>query len=375
MELESGLQQLTQNASTKIIIERIYTLLSSGYSFLYDSGKESGHWGEFRSTALAAICLEFTEREGSLWLGAIESWLRNGQISREVSAGSWGEEIWDTSMCVLALKALRANSKDDSIQKALKWISSLHSRNGRNNWHDEPWETSWALLAILTCGLASEDVCVLESVHWLRKLQGDDGKIIAPHYTAYFLLVLKRLQKYSIPSEDAQLLRMAGELASRYLVELLASSDPQRLWTGEAWSNGQILWALCEVNSFPLTDASAVEKTLEWFEQAQEKNGQWSDVEDTSSALLGLLHLLLETLPSSFGRTARREITDELRRRINIPRLYLSHPLVERQQDGTISINLSRTVLRIFAGIVAVLGILRSTMSLVDLARSHHWIR
>src|SRR5207245_2481929 len=122
----------------------------------FRTGSGNGNWSEARSTALAGICLNFRESGDSVWLRSITQWIEKNQINEGEAAGSWGEEVWDTAMCLLALKSFGISSKDSVIQNGIRWILSLYSLNGRKNWHDEPWETSWALLAILTSGIKTE---------------------------------------------------------------------------------------------------------------------------------------------------------------------------------------------------------------------------
>ncbi len=101
-------------------------------------------------------------------------------------------------MCIIALIRLGVSRKDNCIQKGLRFISKLYPVNGRNNWHDEPWETSWALIAILLSGVSIPSGDVLAAVTWLMSLQDPDGRIVAPHYTAYFLLVNHFLDKIEV---------------------------------------------------------------------------------------------------------------------------------------------------------------------------------
>ncbi|MCX9082767.1 MAG: hypothetical protein OIN83_11290 [Candidatus Methanoperedens sp.] len=167
----------------------------------------------------------------------IKKWLLEQQVQREIDKASWGEEIWDTSMALISLNSIGFSQKDPQFQKTLNWIESLYNVNGRHNWHDEPWETSWAALAILETEHSHElSHIAYDSAKWLLTLQDHEGKIVSPHYTAYFIMICNKLK---IQREDIEIFNIASNKAAEYL---LKSISDKNLWTGEPWSNGQILW-------------------------------------------------------------------------------------------------------------------------------------
>jgi len=284
--------------------KRICDMLGKGYSYLFKKGRTKCHWEEVRSTALAGICLAIKERKSSPWREGVERWIREQQIPEgKESAGSWGEEIWDTSMSVLALKHLGVPPSDPVIRNAFEWIERIRELNPHNCWHYEPWETSWALIAILNerTNLSSDEKSrLLSAVDWLAKLQDDTGKIVSPHYTGYFVMIHKLLRDWQeihgdvLLGERADAFRRTRDRAVQFLLNLLCDSQPAHLWTNEAWSNGQILWALAESNLFPVAETDLVNKTIRWFEEKQDERpseGNWDDIEDTACAILGLLFL------------------------------------------------------------------------------------
>jgi hypothetical protein len=93
---------VTDAARINSEIERIFEMIIGGYSSLFDSACKVGHWNEVRCTALAAMCLRIREDGRSLWLQTVRNWIKNNQIKEGLSAGSWGDEVWDTATCVLA---------------------------------------------------------------------------------------------------------------------------------------------------------------------------------------------------------------------------------------------------------------------------------
>lgn len=367
--------------------EATYAMLARGYEHLFQEGRKAGHWPEVRSTALAALALDLRESGDSMWRQSVKNWIQEVQVREGRTAGSWGDEVWDTAMCIIALIRLGVSRKDNCIQKGLRFISKLYPVNGRNNWHDEPWETSWALIAILLSGVSIPSGDVLAAVTWLMSLQDPDGRIVAPHYTAYFLLVNHFLDKIEVDHSERKRVWDASQRAAAYLLATLEKSEKDRLWTGEAWSNGQILWALAESGLFPVTNQSLLTKTYRWFESTQDQQGAWADVEDTASAIIGLFSLLERVLSHKATShqhhgAPRNEMFEEIRKRAPTPRLLVKRPLIERQRDiGGISINLDRKKLAVISSAGLVVGVLAAWRTelkfLIDFFRFlvHLWQR
>ena len=352
-------------------IEAVIELLKDSYAFLFRAASKSGHWNEIRCTALAAMCLELREDGSSRWLNAIKTWMESEQ-STEV-CGSWGEEIWDSAMCIIALKDLGVTSNDPIVDKGLTWIASLFSVNGRNNWHDEPWETSWALIAFLKAGRIPENVDAAAAMKWLSSLQDKSGKIIAPHYTAYFLLINHFSErKINLSDEIRKELEDTAQKCQNYLVKSLRESDPNHLWTGEAWANGQILWSLCLPDRFPVADDKLILKTISWFEENQKTDGNWSDIEDTASAILGLAALsknLLkyEAKQLKIHRDINREFENRLRKAVPVPFLNIKKRFFEREKEtGYFVINVKESTAKLLIGTIGV-GVLSRVAEMLQI--------
>jgi hypothetical protein len=350
----------------EVIAERIYYLLCSSYQYLYETGKKKGHWEDLRGTALAGIALDLKEVPNSIWLRLIRSNLLSNQITEGEAIGSWSEEIWDTAMCLIALKSFEISSKDPIIKTPIDWIASLYQVNTRNNWHDEPWETCWAIIAILTTGIIPQNLDIKEPIRWLLGFQEDNGRIIAPHYTAYYLIIWDKLQKTMIDTQDAVFFDNAKDLSMRYLRSLLHESSDDVLWSGEAWSNGQILWSLCLVDHQLTEDTLFIDKVLNWFEKNQGKQGNWLDIEDTASAIIGL-HALLEVISKSSPYLQSKSIKQTLQKRLPCPDIYIKRPLIEQHKEtGGISINLNNRFIKTLAIIGALAAGLTTVVSLFD---------
>ena len=356
-------------------IEAVIELLKGSYAFLFRTASKRGHWNEIRCTALAAMCLQLREDGSSRWLNAIKTWMQNEQSTRMSVCGSWGEEVWDSAMCIIALKQLEVSSKDPIVDKGLRWIASLFSVNGRNNWHDEPWETSWALIAFLRAGRIPQNVDAAAAMRWLSSLQDDSGKIIAPHYTAYFLLINFFSRKINLSNELRKELQCTAQKCQTYLINSLRECEPTRLWTGEAWANGQILWSLCLPDLFPVSDDELILKTISWFEQKQDAKGNWSDIEDTASATLGLAALSKNLLKyeaeqQNVPRDIDREFENRLRKAVPVPFLNIKKSFFEREKEtGYFVFNVKESTVKLFTIGIGILGVIASVLQIYGYLR------
>lgn len=322
-----------------LIVNDILRITARGYDWLYERAIETGHWGDVRSTALASIALELREPINSRWLTESRNWLLFEQTEdKETGLKHWNEEVWDTAMAVFALNRLQFNQNEDRYADSVQWIISLYDRTRRNNWHDEPWETCWALITLVFDNSAERFIdIIISAMDWLLSLRGNHGMIIAPHYTAYYLVIYEKLKEVAAKAEvklDSKFEVAADEAAYCLINEL----DDQLLWNGETWANGQILWALCLAGRFPLSNTSICKTVVDWFSKQQEPNyGCWEDEEDTASALIGLCQLLIgiERIGSEDDLRVR------LRAKFETPELRVRPKLFEKHSNGYYSINLS----------------------------------
>ena len=352
--------------------DMIYDILDHSYRFLFTMGQTSGNWHEVRSTSLAGMCIDRLPTDKPYWRVCVKQWLETEQLRAAV--GSWGEEIWDTAMALLALKALGSHTHDSHVHAGLEWIASKYSVNGRWNWHDDPWETSWALLAIITAGKVPRDIDLLSAIRWLATLQDSEGRIIAPQFTAYFAAICHDSAKIGIELDSH--LKEVAYRSSAFLMKALSESDPSRLWTGEAWSNGQILWLLAEQKLFPFDDFALVDKVLHWFRDTQNpEGGYWEDAEDTASATLGLLSLLYGLTAIVEGRRQTREaVSMELQRRVTQLPLRVNVRMLEADADsGGFLIRISRRKITLLGYVISVIAALAAIAGLWDFAVKY-WV-
>ncbi len=347
-------------------IDSIFELLKDSYRFLFKVASKKGHWTEIRCTALAAMCLQLREEASSKWVNAVKAWIQKEQFVDGAVRGSWGEEVWDSALAVIALTDLGVSPKDETLKSALDWIARLFSVNGRDNWHDEPWETSWALLAILNAGRVpkkdGEEINIGAAIKWLGSLQDSSGKIVSPHYTAYFILINHLKGKVNLSDDVHFVLAEKAKNCESYLLNALKASKAG-LWTGEAWSNGQILWCLCLPNQFPVSESGLAEKVIRWFQEEQSPEGNWSDIEDTASAMLGLAALVKNLLThqaviAKSNKDVDAEFERKLKKSVPVPKLSIKKRFIEREQEtGYISINLRESTVKVAIAIISFAGV------------------
>ncbi|MDD1746922.1 MAG: terpene cyclase/mutase family protein [Methanomassiliicoccales archaeon] len=329
--------------------QELYRILTKSYGWLFTNGKCDGYWKDVSDTSLVALCLTKREPDTSPWLEHLRDWLLDQQIEEGDEEGSWEEEIWGTATALIALSKLGVPTNHPKMITGLNFVHKLFNTTGRSNWEDEPWETSWAILAIAqtNCKKYLEDA--YRGLEWLMSLQDESGRIIAPHYTAYFIKITYSLNKRQlIPEKDLEKYQTTVEKATKYLID---NMKPDILWTGMPWSNGQILWALASTYNFPFEDRSAVGHVIEWFSKNQEPGGNWYDAEDTSSAILGLFFLLRGC--KIYNLKERSDIADidtviyeRLRRMLSTPKCSFGKKFIETTEDGTTRINLTPKMVR-----------------------------
>lgn len=334
---------------TEIVIENI----SRGYDCLFQSAKSKGHWEEVRNTALVGLALEYIEPLNSGWGDSIKRFLVEEQMTFDEENSSWGEEIWDSAMALMALNHLGYDNRSKIFKNAINWIVSLHNQNKRLNWHDEPWETSWAILAIMESNPTTDQkrIC-LDSTKWLIALQSESGKIIAPHYTAYAIQICNKMLAaiHDLPEQEKDSFRNCIKKSKEYLITHI---DEDKLWQGEAWANGQILWILCSNDLFPVKDDEIFWKVVNWFTEEQDKvTGKWVDVEGTASAILGLANLFI----NKEGLKDKFELRNKLKSHYQVPQLMLKRKLVQKHEDGYLSLNIHKSALSILAAFGSIAG-------------------
>jgi hypothetical protein len=120
---------------------------------------------------------------------------------------------------------------------------------------------------------------------------------------------------------------------------------------------------LANTGKFPCSNKDILLTVVNWFAAHQESGGNWSDVEDTASSILGLYYLLreLESMNITPGADADSIVFANLRRYLDTPVLCVKRKFIETHEDGTTSINLSPR----FKKIVAILAAIASAATVI----------
>jgi squalene cyclase len=354
--------------------QEIYRILTKAYGWIFDQGRCDGHWKDVSDTALVSLCLSKREPSTSPWLVHLKEWMLENQITEGDEEGSWEEEVWGTATAIIALSKLGVPSNEPRIVKGLNFLHKLYSANGRPNWEDEPWETSWAIMAIAQTNCQKFKDDALQAMEWLASLQDESGRIIAPHYTAYFVKIEYSMSKRQlIPDADQERYQRTADNAIEYLLSMMRSDI---LWTGSAWSNGQIVWALASTYNFPFEDRDKVRLVTDWFARNQEVEGNWFDAEDTASSILGLYFLLrgykvMNLKERSDIADVDTVIYEKMRRMLATPRCSFGKKLIEITDDGTTRINLTPRVVRTATILFAIASGITVFIALYDWMRPY----
>ena len=306
---------------------KVEGLLVSAFEGMLEESRQLGHWGDVRGTADCKMAMDLCFPRGAFaglrtFAG---DWLARRMYVTDKDKGNWEEEIWDTSIAIMALAWDKARYKD-RIWAGLGWLETAY-RVGRSNWNDEPWETSWALLAIheaLGPDLQSHPYGGLchQPLHWLTSFMGipREGMQVNAHYTGLFVLLANRFANQDILGlEHGALLdelRQAKHKAVERLITDLGTVNPhsRELWSKELWSNGLVLWGIAEAGALHETTPGLAD-ALRWFDDALTRPSV--QTEDRAFACIGLYHLLVSLrieenllLPSSVA-AARNLLSDE----------------------------------------------------------------
>ena len=350
--------------------QELYKSINKAYEWLYDSGKNLGNWKDVCSTSIVGIALAVREPENSPWIISAKEWILNQQVEVEPDVACWGEDLSATSIAIIALLRLGVSPNEPKIKKALNFIHKKFNTNGKLNWYDEPWETSWSIFAIAESGRRDFLEDAYNGIDWLISLQDADGRIVASHYSAYIIKIINALQKRQLVKEIDQIGYDETVFdASKYLIDILTE---EKLWTGESWSNGHILWALTSTDNFPYDDQKMISTIVNWFVRNQEAKGNWGSSECTGFAIKGLVSLL--TGYKLYNMKDKSDTADidtiifnNLRRLYKTPKLAIGKRFIETHEDGSISLNFSPRLKKATLILLAIAGVLLTVVGMWDL--------
>lgn len=292
--------------------------------------KITGPAGNEKETAYAIWVLSELKRESGTtifdpFISEGRRWLKK-RLSDNDNETHLGDEVWDTSLALLAL-----NDKNCS-QKMIDWL--IGAKNSRGSFDGEIWETCFAILAISSrCDLCECDIS--DSRKWLESLIFPQGKIVevvSPTYTALILRALQASQSDSLKKAE-----IVNEVHEVFYLDSSEKDYKNFKWSDEVWGNFMVIWG---ISGF-LRGDEAREVVLKSFEGI--KRNDCLRIEDAVFVLFSFLELFKDK-----GEVVRKAING-----------VDSVSLVKRQlvswEDGEL-------VIRITAPYIAVMTIVAASM-------------
>jgi hypothetical protein len=326
-------------------------------SYVYRLGTK-GHWSDVRSTAevLLALVASGESLQAPHFRYAGEYLV--SAFGEEAVGGSWGSELWDTSMAVRALGVSFSNGKP-VIDRAFEWIWTKIIPDGSID--GEPWDTLFVCLAALENG-RSQRLLSQNSLEWLCSLQSQEGILISPHYTGLFCEVIGKVLEVDLPSQARQRYR---EAATRALHALWDRYDPKALWGTNTWANAYIIEGVTALKHGEFL--KEYDSVMNWYEARQTEEGAWDDVVRTAIVIRALCHLKfayefdrsiarpLQVLSFDFySRSMQAEITKAIHLNTVKAPIVRTRRLIEKDEIGNRVITLTPER-EIYLGVAAIL--------------------
>ena len=255
-----------QPAMNKSDLDELYhgaeSILLNSLVDLINEGNLKGRWSSVRDTGDSILALnKCLEKDAFpiLRKQAIDWLIQQAELekSKNEIRYCWANEVWDTSLAVLALSTVE-DKNNPTMNGGFNWLKG-HFSEKQGNWNDEPWETCWALLAIYECAHIRDDKDYDEELlkeiknafDWLFPLFGkpEKGMLVTWHYTGLFILVARRYKELTyFRNNQPELINELDKYYNGSINCILRhlSKTPFTLWTDELWSNSLVLWALAE---------------------------------------------------------------------------------------------------------------------------------
>lgn len=270
-------------------------LLIGTLTELIKKGSNNTFWGTTRANSDAIIALTACLPEFDYYKlrsKCIDKIANEGNVSDEFI--NWHEEVWDTSIAIMALSTDYENNKS-LIIKGLNWIESKYIKVN-HSWNEELWETLLALNAITysrskTIRNNNNTKYFVGSINWINSLYNTPQKGILINWssTALYLLFAVNSKKFELDLTNRDTLNNHIKLSSEQILQSNINLSDSVLWTSEMWSNALVLWAISESRCGTLTD-DRVERIIIWFRERISLKE--TPIEDKAFACVGLYKYL-----------------------------------------------------------------------------------
>ena len=301
-------------------------------------------------TAIAAYALAESGAVPQESLARAADWLITKEVRRkgdwsvkrpDVEPSGWYFElanesypdIDDTAQVLLALaraKGTDAARQDETIQRAVKWLLAMQSKDGGwaafdvdNNWeflssvpfadHNAmldptcPDITGRVLEAIAACGLPGDHAAVRRGVEFLVRSQEADGSWYGRWGVNYIygtFLALRGLEAVGESDREAHVLRGGEWLRSIQNAdggwgESCASYD-QQTFVAAPSTPSQTAWAILGLIAGGDTTSSSLQKGVEYLMETQRADGGWDEALATGTGFPRVFYLQYHYYRHSF---------------------------------------------------------------------------
>ena len=297
----------------------ITDLLIVSLEELIKIGSKNTFWGTTRANSDAILALTTCLPEYDYYKLKSKCIQKISKDSNELNGlVNWDEEIWDTSISIMALSSDLANNKV-KILNALNWIESKYIKHCQS-WNEELWETLLALNAIAfsrnkSINSYEKNNYFEGSIKWINHFYNtpQTGVLINWHDTALYLLFIVNSEEINLENN----IKLTLESHLKSSCEAILQTDIELydsvLWTSEVWSNGLVLWALSEAK-YGTFEESKMRSIINWFKENINKTD--TPIEDRSFAIIGL-YKYLEYLEIIEGKDNPIKIKENLQVKIS----------------------------------------------------------
>jgi hypothetical protein len=271
-------------------------LIVMSAQFLCQEGRY-GSWGTTRTsgTAIWALCeCGLGETQNNFIAYCLRQLLDSDDCIRKEKRISFNDEVWDTSIALIALQKGAPGAYADEKKAIVRWLLSEAQEDNLKN---EPWETLWALQALMEFGEEIENLLpfIKRCITWIFEQRNSQGILISHHYMGLLLSVLNLITCRTNSIDDDQKAYMeVSRVCEDYLKrEFLTYKERGMLWSNEPWIVGHALLGIANApNSDTLffRDLSFNNFLENWYETLEwlPAQGGWVDLVDTSFTLVGL---------------------------------------------------------------------------------------
>lgn len=272
--------------------QALTNLLVDSLEDLICIGSNRDFWGTTRANSDAILAITTCLPNGNF------SKLKDqclDRISKEANDSNeyvnWEEEIWDTSIAIMALST-DYNNNDILISKGLNWIESKYIKIIKS-WNEEVWETLLALNAITFSrnkkNKEEENYSYFKgSIEQLNNFL-KEGILINWSNTALYILYVINSAKLESNENNKEIINQHIKASCDKILKKDINLAQNVLWTSETWSNGLVLWAISEAK-YGVFSEKKLEDIISWFEVQMNLEG--TPIEDKAFACIGMYKYL-----------------------------------------------------------------------------------